>query len=225
MSPDDTDDGLFGIDSSGGSEPEAADDGQAAAVLPPGQRRKNDRGQTPEERGSGRLFKALISRVPKPQAKRLVTETYGKTSRNTPNVKAAAAEFGVHPDTVRRWIREGMPKKSPAADKLRSSWENSPKGRKASLSPERRKAISGAGKKGVFSGTLTGYVWVDTYDRRNGDERSFEFTMDEAKAQQINEAVLAGDDERAHEILQSSLNGFGSSVDIDLTDFSWKGLP
>lgn len=118
-----------------------------------------------------------------------------------------------------------MPKKSPAADKLRSSWENSPKGRKTSLSPERRKAVSGAGKKGVFSGTLTGYVWVDTYDRRNGDERSFEFTMDEAKAQQINEAVLAGDDERAHEILQSSLNGFGSSVDIDLTDFNWKGLP
>ena len=221
------DDDLFGIDTAG-ADPDETDDGSTASVLPSehGTRRKDQPGGTPKERGTDHLLKSLISRVPRPRAKRLVTETYGTTARKRPDVKAAAADLGVHPDTVRRWIREGMPKKSAAAQQLRSTWENSPKGRKASISPARRKAATGKSTgTSVFSGVLTGHVWVDTYDIRNGQERSFEFTMDEAKVKQMNEALLAGDDESAHEIMQSSLNGFGSDVDVDLTDFSWKGLP
>lgn len=201
------------------------DDGTSAPIVPAGRRRKEARGQDAHSRGAHHLLRSMVTRVPRPRAKRLVVETYGKTSRGTPNVKDAAADLGVHPDTVRRWIRQGVPKKSAHAEQLRSKWVDSPAGRRASIGTERRKDLRARPGTSTVRGALTGFVWVDTDDPRNGEERSFNFTLNAEKTRELNQALMDGDDERALDILESNLDGFGSSgVEIDLTDVSWKNL-
>lgn len=225
MTPDNGDDKpiSFSLDI-GDDEPK--DDGAIAPIETPGaHRRKERRGATPEEKGTHHLFSAIADKIPRPRAKRLVVETYGKGPRGGPNVTAAAKELGVHPSTVRRWIHSGkLPARSEAGAKLRSNWENSPAGRRASVSPERRRALRSASPNAVFSGALTGHIWVDTFDSRNGDERSFNFTLSAEKTRQLNQAIIDGDEEKALSILESNIDGFGSSVQIDLTNFSWKNL-
>lgn len=225
MAPTDDQDEVFSLDLDL-SDDEPEDDGSTAAVIPAGRRRRDQLGRGAAQRGAHKLLESMVTRVPRPRAKRLVVETYGKTTRGTPNVKAAAQELGVHPDTVRRWIRTGMPKKSPHGQQLRSKWAASPAGRRASVSPQRRKALRTRPENASFRGALTGFVWVDTDDPRNGEERSFNFTLDAAKTRELNQALMDGQDEKALEILESNLDGFGSSgVSVDLTDFSWKNLP
>ena len=205
---------------------EPVDDGSTAPIQAPGGRRHKDRsGSTPQEKGVRHLLSAITDKTPRPRAKRLVVETFGKGPRGGPNVGEAARELGVHPSTVRRWIKSGkIPPRSSAGAKLRDQWQSSPAGRRASISPARRRALREAPPTSAFAGALTGHVWVDTFDTRNGDQRSFNFTLSAEKTREMHQALIDGEDERALEILEGNLDGFGSQVQIDLTDFTWKNL-
>lgn len=174
----------------------------------------SDANSTP--RGSG-LFRQVISdRAPRPRPKRMITELYGKSARGGPNVTAAAEATGRHPSTIRRWIKNGLPKRSGAGDQLRAAWQDSPPGRKASMSPARRRAIES--RTSPVGGSVTGKVQMDTDDIRNGLSRTFNYTISADAARRMSRAIMAGDDALAHSIFEDSLQGFGTKINIDIDD-------
>lgn len=182
---------------------------------------KTQTGSNLQERGSQRIIAALSDSTPNPRPKRLITETYGTGPRGGPNVRGAARDLGVHPSTVYRWLKQGPPKRPTAAiDQLRATWRNSPKGRRAAISTGRRQRLT-AGTAPI-GGSVRGNVWIDTSDPRNGQARGFNFTMSPEDSRRMMEALLAGDDATAHRIWQSSLQGFGASVDVDIQSIEFR---
>lgn len=179
---------------------------------------RDDPGQTVQERGSRLIFDALADRAPNPRAKRLITELYGKNSRGNPNAQAAARALGVHPSTVYNWLKKGLPSSIHAQD-LRDRWQESPSGRRARISPGQiSKLTSGF----TASGTMTAHVWISN-DRRNGLARSFSWQMKSTDLERVIAASRAGNDEEAHRILEESLEGFGGSAHLDITDLGVTG--
>lgn len=164
-----------------------------------------------ERRGSRRIFDAVRDRVAHPRAKRLVSETYGVGPRGGPDTAAAAADLGVSRRTVQRWIQKGLPKGSPHGSELQQKWENSPAGRRASISPSRVRSYPYGANFQVRA-----RIWVSG-DRRNGTPRAYSDVLTAVEMEEILEAVRAGDDERAHGVLESH-RGFGGSVQLDLID-------
>lgn len=169
---------------------------------------------TTQGRGSRAWFESVADKVPRPRAKRMISELFGKNARGGPNTSAAAKQLGVSQRTVQRWVKDGMPKRSPAGEQLSSTWRDSPKGRKASVSPKRRSELrQGKGQGPMVK--VTAYVWVSS-DRRNGQRRSFEHALSDAEADQIMDSSIAGDDDETHDIAEASF-GFGEMnfVQID----------
>lgn len=178
-------------------------------------------GATPDARGSRRIFEALADRTPHPRAKRMLTDLFGRSARGGPNTAAAAEGLGVSRRTVQRWIHDGIPARSPHAAQMRQQWSDSPAGRRASISPARRKELRDG--TGDIGGRITAHVWVHTDDPRNGLKRSFAFSLSRETARELMELSAAGRDAEAHRLLESRLPGFGGAVDLDLAslDIRW----
>lgn len=182
---------------------------------------KDSTGETPAGRGSDRLLAAIRDNSPNPRPKRLITETYGTGPRGGPNVRAAADDLGVHTSTIYRWLKQGPPKRhTPAIDQLRNNWRDSPKGRRASISTARRAAMTTG--RAPIGGAVKGNVFIDTRDPRNGQARGFNFTLSPEDSNRMMTALLAGDDAGAHQIWQSSLQGFGASVEVDIQSIEFR---
>ena len=173
----------------------------------------------PADRGGSKVLSALADRTPRPRAKRMLTDLFGKANRGDgPDTAKAAEELGVGRRTVQRWLSEGLPgARSSAAQDLSSRWQQSPAGRKASISPQRRRHLISSG----FKGKVRGQFRVSAKDKQAKDNRWVSIDLTPSETQALYEASLLGDRE-AHAQLEQALSGpFGGSVSIThLTDMT-----
>lgn len=155
---------------------------------------------------------AAIRKTPERPAtpRSMISEVFGLTPRGTPNTRAAAAELGVSQRTVQRWIKEGMPTRSAAADDLaqrHATWLDSAEGRRARLSTRREARLRNKGTTMVFYGR----VRVSADDRRRGTT----VTIDGDRMGGIIDAELAGNDQLALSRLEDAFGeSFGGSVTL-----------
>ena len=140
----------------------------------------------------------------------MVRDLYGETRRGTPDTKAAAEQLGLSQRTVQRWLKQGMPKKSSAADNLNQqhgTWRNGPAGRRARLSPRREARLRNKGTQMVFYGK----VRISADERKRGTT----LTVDGERMGQILDAALAGNDQLALARLEDAFgDAFGGSVTL-----------
>lgn len=144
----------------------------------------------------------------------MVRDLFGETRRGTPNTRAAAAQLGVSARTVQRWIKQGMPKKSQAADGLAQqhrTWLGSVAGRRARLSTRRESRLRNKGTQMVFYGT----VRISSDQRKRGTT----VTVGPERMGRILDASLAGDDTTALSQLEGAFgDAFGGSVQLPEID-------
>lgn len=147
----------------------------------------------------------------------MVQDVFGVTGRGTPNTKAAAAALGVSQRTVQRWVKEGMPKRSGAADGLvqqHAQWRDSPAGRRARLSTRREARLRKQGTTMNFYGK----VRISSDERK----RSTTVSIDGDRMGAIIDAALAGNDQlalaRLEDAFGESFGGSVSLVEIDQLD-------
>ena len=147
----------------------------------------------------------------------MIQDVFGVTRRGTPDTKAAAAALGVSQRTVQRWVKEGMPKRSGAADGLvqqHGQWRNSAAGRRARLSTRREARLRKQGTTMVFYGK----VRISSDERKRGTTVS----VDGDRMGQIIDAALAGNDQlalaRLEDAFGESFGGSVSLVEIDQLD-------
>lgn len=147
-------------------------------------------------------------KAPTPES--MVRDIYGETRRGTPNTKAAAEQLGVSQRTVQRWLQQGMPKRSAAADSLtqqHGSWRNTAAGRRARLGTRREARLRNKGTQMVFFGKLR----VSADERR----RATTVTIDPERMGQLLDAALAGNDQLALARLEDAFgDAFGGSVTL-----------
>lgn len=147
-------------------------------------------------------------RAPTPTS--MVSDLFGMTRRGTPDTRAAAEQLGVSQRTVQRWLKQGMPSRSVAADQLsqrHSSWRNSTAGRRARLSSRREARLRNRGTTMVFYGR----VRISADERRRGTT----VTIDPNRMGQILDAALANDDRLALAHLEDAFgDAFGGSVSL-----------
>lgn len=169
-----------------------------------------------KDHGGSRIFKAIADKAPRPRAKRMLTELFGKNTRGDgPDTAAAAGQLGVSRRTVQRWLSDGMPtsSRSPAAEKLRGQWTNSPAGRKASVTPARRQHLIGQG----LQGRMRGRFWISS-DKRNGQSRWININFNPTEAESIYRGSIDGDDS-AHGSLENVLaKKFQGSVAVNIEE-------
>lgn len=141
----------------------------------------------------------------------MVRDLFGETRRGTPNTKAAAEQLGVSQRTVQRWLKQGLPKRSSAADGLsrrHTSWRDSAQGRRARLGSRREARLRNKGTTMVFYGKIS----VSADQRRRGTS----VLIDGERMGQILDASLAGDDQLALDRLEDAFgDAFGGSVSLD----------
>lgn len=140
----------------------------------------------------------------------MIRDLFGVTRRGTPNTKAAAEQLGVSQRTVQRWVKQGLPKRSGAAEGLaqrHTTWRNSPEGRRARLSPRRESRLRNKGTTMVFYGK----IGISADQRRRGTS----VLIDGERMGQIIDASLAGDDQLALDRLEDAFgDSFGGSVSL-----------
>lgn len=155
---------------------------------------------------------AAVRKTPEkaPTPGSMVADLFGRTRRGTPDTKAAAAQLGVSQRTVQRWVKEGMPRRSTAADGLtrqHGAWRDSADGRRARLSTRREARLRSKGTQMVFYGT----VRISSDQRKRGTT----VTLDGNRMGQILDAALAGNDRLALARLEDAFgDAFGGSVDL-----------
>ncbi|WP_203338643.1 hypothetical protein [Nocardioides limicola] len=155
---------------------------------------------------------AAVRKTPekRPTPESMVRDLYGQTRRGSPNTKGAAAQLGVSQRTVQRWLKQGMPKRSAAAENLtqqHGSWRASPAGRRARLSTRRESRLRNKGTQMVFYGK----VRISADERRRGTT----VTIGPERMAQILDAALAADDQLALASLEEAFGeAFGGSVTL-----------
>lgn len=147
-------------------------------------------------------------KAPTPES--MVRDLYGQTPRGKPDTKEAANQLGVSQRTVQRWLKQGMPRRSEAADQLQQrhgSWRNSAAGRRARLGTRREARLRNKGTTMVFYGK----VRISADERRRGTT----VTIDGNRMGQILDAALDGNDQLALARLEDAFgDAFGGSVSL-----------
>lgn len=140
----------------------------------------------------------------------MVQDLFGVTARGTPDTRAAAQQLGVSQRTVQRWVKQGMPRRSSAADGLgerHRAWRDSAAGRRARLSTRREARLRNKGTQMVFYGKIR----VSSDERR----RATTLTIGPERMAQILDAALAGNDQDALARLEDAFgDAFGGSVSL-----------
>lgn len=127
-----------------------------------------------------------------------------------PDTRQAAAQLGVSQRTVQRWVQQGTPRRSTAADALnqqRGAWRNSPAGRRTSLSTRREARLRNKRTSMVFYGK----VRISAELRRRGTT----ITVNGDRMGRILDAELAGNDQLALSHTEDTFgDAFGDSVTL-----------
>ncbi|MGB8380902.1 MAG: hypothetical protein WCG47_06545 [Dermatophilaceae bacterium] len=178
--------------------------------------RPHDPGPT---RGAARIWAALKppEGAPQPPARTprdMVTDLYGITPRGAANTAAAATALGTSQRTIQRWIRAGLPRRSPAAERMSSShrtWRDStPEGRRQSMTPRQTRRLRRNGATVAFFGRIK----ISRDDR----VRATTVAVSAARMRQIMDATLAGDDAAALRSLEAAFSdAFGGSVSLEVS--------
>jgi hypothetical protein len=147
-------------------------------------------------------------RAPTPTS--MISDVYGTTARGGPDTRAAATQLGVSQRTVQRWLKQGLPQRSAAADGLRqghANWRDSAGGRRARLSTRREARLRNKGTSMVFFGK----VRISSDERRRGTT----VFLDGTQMGQILDASLDGNDQLALSRLEDAFgDSFGGSVTL-----------
>ena len=168
-----------------------------------------------KDHGGSKIFKAIADKTPRPRAKRMLTYLFGKGPRGGPDTAKAAQGLGVSRRTIQRWVSDGLPKtpRSGAAAQLRGQWQDSPAGRKASVTPARRQHIIGQG----ISGRMRGRFWISS-DKRNGQSRWINVQLNAEQADWVYQGALENDS-AAHSGMERALGKkFHGSVAVDIEE-------
>jgi len=165
--------------------------------------------------GGSKIWQALSRAGDSPASvAQMVRDRFGSTPRGAPNTGAAAAAYGVSRRTVQRWVKEGIPPHSDPAKHLaadHATWQNSPDGRAGAMNSRRESRLRSQGTAMVISGKFT----VSAGDTRGVRTTTIQLTGAQLSA--ILDANLAGDDERAHRLLEEAVgSNFGHTPSIDI---------
>jgi hypothetical protein len=166
---------------------------------------------TPKRTKAQALWDAVRKTPEKaPTPESMVRDVYGVSRRGTPDTRAAAQQLGVSQRTVQRWLKEGMPRRSPAADALAQrhrGWRDSAAGRRARLSTRRESRLRNKGTSMLFYGK----VRISADERRRGTT----VTIDGERMGRMLDAALAGNDQLALAELEDAFgDAFGGSVTL-----------
>lgn len=188
---------------------------------------------TPPEGGDrpSKVFAAFLGKAGRPgparppTVNRMVRDLFG-SSRRKPNIKAAAAELGVHESTVRRWLHQGrLPTRGPNAGKVQDrhrQWQGTPAGRAARISPTQRRRLEASPSVMV---SFTGRIRVSERDRGARVTRHTDFAIYGQDALAILEAEISGDPAKAHQLLEDASGdafaGGTVGLDIDKIGLDW----
>lgn len=170
--------------------------------------------------GPWQYFGSLLETSPRPRARTLLRDLFGRASRDRtrPDTARVAAALGVTQRTVQRWVHDN---KLPAARRaaLQAQWDNSPAGRRRRISPAAQHMFH-SGRQ--VSCIVHAKIEI-SQDRRNGQDRYFTLTFDGNDPAALMDAMLAGDDAEAERIWTNALeSGFGGGVGIDYLDTAWE---
>lgn len=164
------------------------------------------------QRSRAEALWAAVRKTPEKTAtpKSMVRDIFGVTRRGAPDTKTAAQQLGVSQRTVQRWVKEGLPRRSTAADQLtrqHAQWGNSPDGRRDRLSTRREARLRNQGTSMVFYGR----VQVSADVRRRGTT----VPVSGERMGAIIDAALAGEDQVALARLEDAFGqAFGGSVSL-----------
>lgn len=151
--------------------------------------------------------------------KTLLARRYGKTKNGRPDLDKAASDLGVSKRTMQRWVKNGHPAKSKsgnAAAAQLASWQDSPAGRRARISPRREQRL----RQG-FQVKVSGTFEISS-DRRARRDVGFDINDEHASA--MFDAYLAGDDAGVNRALNEAAgNGFGGSVNVRVNSIHFAG--
>lgn len=188
---------------------------------------------TPQDEGDrpSKVFAAFLGKAGRqaparpPTVNRMVRDLFG-SARRKPNIKAAAAQLGVHESTVRRWLHKGqLPTRGPNAGKVQDrhqQWQRSPAGRAARISPTERRRLQQAPSVMV---SFNGRIRVSDKDRGARVTRHTDFAIDGKDALAILEAEISGDAGKAHQMLEDASGdafaGGTVGLDIDKLELDW----
>ncbi len=188
---------------------------------------------TPPDDGDrpSKVFTAFLSKAGRPTSarpptvNRMVRDLFG-SARRKPNIKAAAAELGVHESTVRRWLHKGqLPTRGPNAGKVQGrhqQWQDTPAGRAARISPTQRRRLQQSPSVMV---SFNGRIRVSDKDRGARVTRHTDFAIDGKDALAILQAEIAGDPSKAHQLLEDASGdafaGGTVGLDIDKMELDW----
>lgn len=164
-------------------------------------------------KGFSRSFWEAITGNPRQRPLRdQLKQMFGKNARGGPDTAAAAAELGVSPRTVQRWLQKGAVPKSPRGQQYtqtRQAWEGSAAGRQRRRTTADEKKLRTSGGVIAFRGNVQ--VSKDRYFR------TVNISVDTAEAAGVLDALRAGDDAEAHRILEDAF-GQACGGSVSLTD-------
>lgn len=176
---------------------------------------------TPEEtRAGGQQLWAAIGRDAATEpgdARALLTDLYGTNRRGGVNTRAAAAALGVSARTVQRWVKTGRLPENANGQRARRDWRASGQARAARMNPRREARLRNRGTNITFKGLIT----VSRSDRRR---RSVSLELDGEQLGAILDALLAGNDQAAHDALEDAFSeALGGDVELVIESLSTKG--
>jgi hypothetical protein len=172
--------------------------------------------QQPGTPGSEWVFRSLAAGIGggsqrrEPTVNRMIRHVYGTRNRR-PNIKAAAEGLGVSQPTVRRWLKQGLPRRGPNTETLKDQhrgWLDTPAGRASQIPRAVRRQLEGEAPRGVQF-HFYGKIRISA-DARNDIPRSSTFRLSGPEARPVLLAALSGDDAAAQAALEeAAADGFG----------------